>query len=709
MSGTAPAREAPASTIRRSRLATVLLVVSLVVPVATLALEVIPIVAGSGSGGLDLALSLVPFAVAALGLVGWMILRRTANTIGWVFLAGSICFNLALVGEASVGAALERGWSLSPVFLWLTDALAWPAAALMITLLFLLFPTGRLPSLRWRPVLWMWAVGAGLALLWSLIEPSAYQSPETGTIPSPFRVDIPQGARDVIATAGLALSLAAALAAVAGLVVRYRRARGEERAQMRWLVLVAAAAGSLLLLMLVGSFAVGNNPGGALDTVDDVLWGTFLILLLVGVPAAVAIGVLKYRLWDIDLVVKKTVVVGALVLFTTAVYVVAALVVQSFATDQGTTVAFVAGLVVALAFGPVRRFARRVADRLVYGKRATPYEVLTAFGDRVGEAYSVEDVLPRMVALLAEGTGAAVARVWLRVGHEVRPVADWPSDAAVARPLAMAGDELPPFEGEDGFPVRHQGDLLGAISVAFPPGDPITPAKARLVEDLAAQAGLVLRNVRLLEDLRASRKRLVAAQDEERRRLERNIHDGAQQQLVALSVKLRLLEQLAPRDPAKAAEMASQLQTETTSALEDLRDLARGIYPPLLADRGLPAALEAQARKSPVPVSVMPDGVGRYPQDVESALYFCCLEALQNVAKYARASHAEIRLLADGGELAFVVTDDGEGFDPSAVPHGSGLQGMADRLEAVGGTLEIRSQPGSGTSVTGRIPVGAVG
>ena len=151
--------------------------------------------------------------------------------------------------------------------------------------------------------------------------------------------------------------------------------------------------------------------------------------------------------------------------------------------------------------------------------------------------------------------------------------------------------------------------------------------------------------------------------------------------------------------------MASELQAETTTALEDLRDLARGIYPPLLADRGLPAALEAQARKSPVAVTVMPDGVGRYPQDVESALYFCCLEALQNIAKYARASHAEIRLSAGGGEVAFVVADDGEGFDPSAVPHGSGLQGMADRLEAVGGTLEIRSRPGSGTTVTGRVPV----
>ena len=601
---------------------------------------------------------------------------------------------------------LEAGWSLSPFFLWLTDGLAWPAAAMTITLLFLLFPTGRLPSRRWRPVLWAWAVGAGLALLWSATQPNVYETPEAPTTPNPFFVDLPNQVRDAFAIAGLFLSLAAALAAIVGLVVRFRRARGEERAQMRWLVLVASAAGSLMVLMLVGAVVVGDDAGGGLHLVEDILWFTFLILLLVGVPAAVAIGVLKYRLYDIDVVVKKTVVVGTLVVFTTAVYVVAAVLVQRFATDQGTTVAFVAGLVVALAFGPVRRFARRLGDRMVYGARATPYEVLTAFGDRVGEEgdHPQQHVLDRVP--LAEGTGATIARVWLRVGDELRSVAAWPADATTARSLPMADDELAPFEGEDGFPVRHQGELLGAISVAFPPGDPITPAKSRLVEDLAAQAGLVLRNVRLVEDLRASRKRLVAAQDEERRRLERNIHDGAQQQLVSLSVKLRLLEQVAPRDPAKAAEMASELQAETTTALEDLRDLARGIYPPLLADRGLPTALEAQARKSPVAVTVLPDGVGRYPQDVESALYFCCLEALQNIAKYARASHAEIRLSASGGEVAFVVADDGEGFDPSAVPRGSGLQGMADRLEAVGGTLQIRSRPGSGTTVTGHVPLG---
>ena len=243
MSDSAATHTAPTRAVRRSRLATALLVVSLAVPVATLTFEVIRIVAGGGTAGLDVALWLVPFAVAALGVVGWMILRRTANAIGWVFLVMAICVELALVGEAYAGAALEAGWSLSPFFLWLTDGLAWPAAAMTITLLFLLFPTGRLPSRRWRPVLWAWAVGAGLALLWSATQPNVYETPEAPTTPNPFFVDLPNQVRDAFAIAGLFLSLAAALAAIVGLVVRFRRARGEERAQMRWLVLVASAAG----------------------------------------------------------------------------------------------------------------------------------------------------------------------------------------------------------------------------------------------------------------------------------------------------------------------------------------------------------------------------------------------------------------------------------------------------------------------------------
>jgi signal transduction histidine kinase len=265
---------------------------------------------------------------------------------------------------------------------------------------------------------------------------------------------------------------------------------------------------------------------------------------------------------------------------------------------------------------------------------------------------------------------------------------------------------LPAFpERERAFPVRHGGELLGAISVVTSPSDPLGPERQRLVEDVAAQTALVLRNVRLIEELRDSRRRIVAAQDERAKALERNIHDGAQQQLVAMAVKQRLAESLVDRDPAKAKRMLADIQTETQEALETLRDLARGIYPPLLADKGLGVALTAQARKAAIPVDVASDSVGRYPQDIESALYFCCLEALQNVAKYARATRATVRLSADDATLRFEVRDDGAGFDERSVPFGSGLQGMADRLDAIRGSLQVRSAPGEGTTITGIVPV----
>ena len=286
--------------------------------------------------------------------------------------------------------------------------------------------------------------------------------------------------------------------------------------------------------------------------------------------------------------------------------------------------------------------------------------------------------------------------MWLLVGGEFRPEAAWPASVLDAMPIRRPADDLlPEFDGADvAVEVRHRGELLGALTATSHANDPIDTGRTELMRDLAAQAGIVLRNVRLIEELRASRQRLVAAQDEERRRLERNIHDGAQQQLVALGVKLRLADSLLERDAAKAHEMIAQLQTETQTAIDDLRDLARGIYPPLLADRGLEAAL-AQAQKSPTPVAVEAHRVGRYDQDIEAAVYFSCLEALQNIAKYAAASSASIRLAQRNGSLEFTVTDDGAGFDPGTVTLGSGLLGMTDRIDSIGGELTIESAPGT--------------
>jgi signal transduction histidine kinase len=370
-------------------------------------------------------------------------------------------------------------------------------------------------------------------------------------------------------------------------------------------------------------------------------------------------------------------------------------------------------VLVALAFQPVRRRAQRLADRLVYGKRASPYEILSEFSERLGTTYASEELLPRMARALVDGTGATRADVWVRVGQKLRSEAVCPLAADPAETIPISWIE----EGSAATtsmlePIRHDGELLGALSVRKKLGDPVTPTEDRLVRNLAAQAGLVMRNVALTEELRehirqlrASRQRLVTAQDEERRKLERNLHDGAQQQIVALSVKLRLLEQLIDRDGEKAKSIAATLQTDVGGALEELRDLARGIYPPLLADKGLVAALDSQTRRSVVPVDVESHGIGRYPREVEAALYFSCLEAFQNIAKYAQASSVTLRLSDGHDRLRFEVSDDGLGFEVDEVTYGTGLQGIADRLSALGGEMHVRSEPGAGTSVTGELPI----
>ena len=463
--------------------------------------------------------------------------------------------------------------------------------------------------------------------------------------------------------------------------------------------LVAAAAGSCVLISLASLVACNCDE----SAVGVVMFTALVFILVFGVPASIAVALFKYRLYDLDLVVSKALVYGILAALFTLVYVALVIGVGTIVGDRGNSfLTILTAVAIAVAFQPVRERVRHLANRLVYGKRATPYEVLSEFSDKVATAFAAEDVLPRMAQILASGTGASSARVWLRFGEELRPAASWPENGS-APPVAVEDGRPGGFgEGEDGVEVRHLGELLGALSVTMPPSDPMNPSKERLVRDLAAQAGLVLRNVRLIEELRASRRRIVTAQDERAKQLERNLHDGAQQQLVALGVQLSLARRLAERDAPEMAATLDGLQAAATDALENLRDLARGIYPPLLADQGLVAALEAQARKAALPVEVEGEGIGRYPQEVEAAVYFCCLEALQNVAKYANASSARVRLADGTGRSRSRSTDDGTGFDPERTPLGTGLQGMKDRLEALGGALDVSSRPETGTTLTGR-------
>jgi signal transduction histidine kinase len=645
----------------------------------------------------------IPFVIAfsVWGAVGALLLSRApGNRIGVLLLyAACLTAGSFLAGELTT-YLVDRGQVDGPVVVVaaLVSNVGWVLGILpVLFFLPLLFPDGHLPSRRWLPLAWAIAIFMAFLAVSSVIGMDVLTgSTEEIEVANPLYVPLFGGFEIPDAVFNFLL-LALLVGSLASIVVRFRRSTGIERQQIKWV--------ALAVLMVVVSFVVSSvlQALGIDSSLVDTLVSAPAFLAL---PVAIAVSVLQYRLYELDVVVKKALVAGTLAVFAIAVYAgVVGLLGVVTAEGQSAGAVFTVALLLGVAFRPVTRLARRFADRLVYGRRATPYEVLTEFSERVGDAYATEDVLGRMARILGEGVGARRARVWLRVDRELLPASVWPSDAPPRLPVRVVGERLPEIEGETAVEVRDKGELLGAFSVATPPNDPMTMARGRLVRDLASQAGLVLRNVRLVEELRAGQRRIVAAQDEARRRLERNIHDGAQQQLVALSVKLRLAESLVAKDPAKAEAMLADIGKETQSALEDLRDLARGIYPPLLADKGLAAALEAQMRRSLVPVELDTDGIGRYPQEVEAALYFTVLETLQNVAKYAEASSARIELAELDGELAFLISDDGRGFDPAATAHGTGLQGIADRLAALDGAVEIDSRPGGGTTVSGRIPV----
>ncbi len=640
-------------------------------------------------------------AFAMFGIVGALIVsREPRNRIGWLLLWGSGLAAAGFVAGELTTLLVVHGRADEPLaaIAALVSNGGWVVGILPVLLLLpLLFPDGHLPSRRWLPFAWFCALVLAFSFVAQVFAtPTLTGSVDSARVHNPLyihAIDVFE-ISDGVFTLFLLVLL---VGSVASLVVRFRRSRADERQQIKWV--------ALSLVVLVFMFAVSGvlqALGIVTDLVDSLLTGLAFLL----VPVSIGVAVLRFRLYELDVVVKKALVAGALAVFVIAVYGALVWAFGAVASGRENSASlFVIALLLGLAFRPVARFARRVADRLVYGRRATPYEVLTEFSDRIGDAYATEDVLGRMAQILGEATGAERARVWLVVGGRLVPEASWPSDGRPGDALPIRGDRVT-VTGETAIEVIEAGEFLGALSVTMPANDPMTPAKERLMHDLASQAGLVLRNVSLVEELRATHRRLVAAQDQERRRLERNIHDGAQQQLVALSVKTRLARDLTPRDPARATEMLTQIDGELQTALDDLRDLARGIYPPLLADQGLEAALDAQARRSPVPVLVRADGVGRYPQEVEAAVYFSVLEALQNVSKYAGASSASVTIAQANGDLTFEVEDDGRGFDTAATGFGTGLQGIADRLSALHGELAIRSEPGTGTRVRGRIEVG---
>jgi signal transduction histidine kinase len=625
--------------------------------------------------------------------VGWLLCLIGLSLAGCMLTEQLAVYGLATAPGSLPGARLDG---------WLSGTLT-AAAVVLLFLLILLFPDGRPPSRRWRPVLWaLFAVAVG----WLAAQLQSGSTIAGGitdavqaagaTYPNPLGIFPRHGWFGALIGAIFVFALIIGVLVVASVFLRRRGAGAELRQQLAWLGYVGVMT-ALWAAVLIGAGLVlpaGNSWLGTL------IWSFLILTPVVGIPLACVVAVLRYRLYDLDVVVKKTVVAALVAAAFTVIYAVVVVGVGAVTGHVGSgALTFAAAALAAVVLQPVRARAGLLADRLVYGRRASPYEVLSEFAGQIAGTYSTEEVLPAMARMVAEATGAERAEVWLASGGAERLETAWPVTSAPAD--APAATE--PDGRTRAFAVQHRGELLGALRVTSSPREPLTPAGERLVSDVAAQAGLVLRNVALIEDLRASRQRIVTAADQARRALERDLHDGAQQQLVALKISLGLLRQEMAAASDDTAELFAQTEHLAEEALKDLRELAHGIYPPLLADHGLPAALEAQARKAAIAVTVETPGISRYPQDVEAAVYFSILEALQNVAKYAQTPTALVTLCQDSQHLTFTVADDGKGFDPSTTPIGTGLQGITDRLTAIGGTIGIASAPGRGTRITGQV------
>lgn len=646
-----------------------------------------------------LTFPIITVATLAAAVVGAVIVgRHPANPVGWLFCVTNCIAELGLAAESyaefsglRASALPAAGYAAS--FQALTGA---PFALAGLSLLLLLFPDGTLLSRRWRPAAWL-TVGSLLLFELGVL---AYVGDPRDTRPT-SQLD-PDGADAVVLGLAQLGIVAGVLSGAAALVVRRRRARGDERQQLRLVTLAVSVFGASVVALAL--YEVLLAPQG----VPRVGPETAFYLAYGGLPVAAGLAILKYRLYEVDLIVNRAVVFTGLATASTAVYVALVVVLGSLLGDQlraGTTVDLLVTAAVAVAVQPLRRQVVRLADRVAYGSRAAPYDVLAAFTERIASTLSVDDVLPRMAAAAAQGVGARSARVQVRLTDGSERSVVWPPQAE-------------DHAADVAVPVRHLGEELGRIELCVLPGGALHPGSQHLLADLASQAGVALRNVRLTVELRArvqeleqstaalaaSRARLVTASTGERQRLERQIADRVQPHLAALGAGLPGVTQLLAV-PEQAGRALEPLVEEATAALEALREVAHGVYPPLLVDHGLLPAVESVARGARVPVRVVVDDPAgvltgerrlRPPAATEAAAYFCLLDVLSAAEPEAGV---EVHLRAEPDRVVVVVA--GAGPAPDA------LAAAQDRAGARGGV--VRVEPGPRPTVVIALPTSAGG
>jgi signal transduction histidine kinase len=659
---------------------------------------------GPGFAVLTGVLSLAYPAVGAL-----IASRLPANPIGWIFCVIGLLYVARGFATSYADHALLENIALpwGEGAAWFSTWIGFANPTLSV-LLMLLFPGGRLPSRRWRIVAWMTVLGAAMTALGFAFMPGILLTHRY--VENPFEIVGVIGGKlttydlfGVSRLLGMTLVLTGLLTALFSVIVRLRHARGDERQQLKWFLFAAApltVLGSLDTIdTIVANFTTDFmfHPVYILYSRGLFLVTNFyvLVLALLLVPVFTYVAILRYNLYDIDVVINRTLVYGSLSACVVGIYVLAVVALGARFQAQGNVaVSLSATALVAVLFQPLRGRLQRSVNRLMYGERDDPYAVISRLGRRLEETLAPDTVLPTVVETIAQALKLPYTAILLQNGEDFRTAAAYGS----------------PRGEPETLPLVYQREEIGCLVLSpRAPGEGFSEADRSLLEDLARQAEVAVHAVRLTTDLQHSRERLVATREEERRRLRRDLHDGLGAQLAGLNVQAGTLRRLIPSDPDAADELVVELRDELRSAIADIRRLVYDLRPPALDDLGLVEALRQLAerygsRDEPLRVVVeAPEDLPNLPAAVEVAVYRITQEALTNVARHARARTCVVRLTVND-DVTLEIVDDGVGI-PVERSEGVGLSSMHERAAELGGSCIIDSTREGGTRVLARLPL----
>ena len=625
----------------------------------------------------DTAQVLPDAGVVAFAIVGaLLVVRRPENPIGALLCVAGLALSLLAAAEEYARLALITSPGSLPGGRVAAYLMMWTPLAplgLLVCVLPQIFPTGRALSRRWRPALWAAYAYVAVGTLANVLAAEPVEG--LPGISNPYPLPVSQAWLAPFFFSSAVFLAVGVLAGLVTLVLRWRRAVGDERQQLKWF-----AFGVVPLLVPVALHDTFN-------AFSEVAIG----LLLPLVPVAFGVAILRYRLYDLDVVVNRAIVYSVLSLLIALFYLALATLAELAAGGGRPLWAqALATVLAAAAFQPARTRVQRAVDTLFYGERSRPYDALSRLGLLLERAPQPDTVLPGVVEAVAVALRLPYVAIELREGD------GWRAAASFGEPV----------EESDEFPMVHQDDVIGRLVVGRRAGERFRASDRRLLADLARQAGVAAHGVQLTLDLQRSRAALVSARDEERRRLRRDLHDGLCPALAGVTLGLHAAASRVRRDPDRAVEQLAGLQEQVQEAVADIRRLVYGLRPPALDEVGLALAVRREAARwesgeLAIAVEVVPDLLGALPAAVEAAAYRIATEALTNVARHARARTCQVRLVRSG-DLRVEVCDDGQGLDGR--PAGVGLAAMRERAAELGGTCRVEAlQPG--TRVLARLPL----